>query len=279
MFAALMVATGALGYGVAEATGQFDVRASAAVAPNAPAVTAPVDPVIPEQALPEPTRPPTPLAPAPPAALLSPGDESPEVRVLQARLRQIQWYAGEVTDTYGPQTAAAVKGFQVKRGLPVLGYVDAATRSRLEAMTRPPTQDELANKISNGTFTRAPLDDRCRVGRVLCVDKTTRTIRWVVDGRVRTTMAVRFGGQYTPTREGVFSVNAKSRDHVSSLYDTPMPFAMFFSGGQAVHYSPDFAARGYNGASHGCVNVRDRAGIEALFDLVQVGDKVVIYWS
>jgi hypothetical protein len=31
---------------------------------------------------------------------------------------------------------------------------------------------------------------------------------------------------------------------------------MFFGGGQAVHYSPDFAARGYNGASHGCVTLR-----------------------
>ena len=29
-----------------------------------------------------------------------------------------------------------------------------------------------------------------------------------------------------------------------------MPYAMFFSGGQAVHYLPAFAARGYNGASH-----------------------------
>ncbi len=92
-------------------------------------------------------------------------------------------------------------------------------------------------------------------------------------------MAVRFGSSYTPTREGQFQVNSKSRDHVSSLYDTPMPFAMFFSGGQAVHYSPDFAARGYAGASHGCVNVRDQAGIAWLFDQVSIGDKVVIYWS
>jgi lipoprotein-anchoring transpeptidase ErfK/SrfK len=58
-----------------------------------------------------------------------------------------------------------------------------------------------------------------------------------------------------------------------------MPFAMFFSGGQAVHYSSDFAARGYLGASHGCVNVRDYAGIQWLFDQVDIGDKVVIYWS
>jgi lipoprotein-anchoring transpeptidase ErfK/SrfK len=58
-----------------------------------------------------------------------------------------------------------------------------------------------------------------------------------------------------------------------------MPYAMFFSGGQAVHYSSDFAARGYNGASHGCVNVRDLAKIQALFDQVKVGDKVIVYRS
>ncbi len=281
MVVTLLVATGALGYGVAAATGQFDSRASAAAPPYVPAV---VVPGAPEPDRPKPTPravPPTPAAtptPAPPA-LFEPGDRNAEVRVLQSRLRQIQWYAGEVTDTYGIKTAAAVKGFQVKRGLPVLGYVDAATLDRLEAMTRPPSRDELANKISDGSFTRTALDDRCRVGRVLCIDKSSRTIRWVVDGHVRSTMAVRFGGQYTPTREGVFSVNSKSRDHVSSIYDTPMPFAMFFSRGQAVHFSPDFAARGYSGASHGCVNVRDLGGITKLFDQVQVGDKVVIYWS
>ena len=92
-------------------------------------------------------------------------------------------------------------------------------------------------------------------------------------------MAVRFGSSYTPTREGLFHVGWKSRDHVSKLYDSPMPFAMFFSGGQAVHYSSDFAARGYAGASHGCVNVRDLAGMQWLFDQVALGDKVVIYWS
>ena len=92
-------------------------------------------------------------------------------------------------------------------------------------------------------------------------------------------MAVRFGASYTPTREGLFHVGWKSRDHVSNLYDSSMPFAMFFSGGQAVHYSSDFAARGYLGASHGCVNVRDYEGVKWLFDQVAIGDKVVIYWS
>jgi lipoprotein-anchoring transpeptidase ErfK/SrfK len=124
-----------------------------------------------------------------------------------------------------------------------------------------------------------PLDARCLTGRALCVDKSSRTLRWVVDGQVLRTVDVRFGASYTPTREGLFHVGWKSRDHVSKLYHSSMPFAMFFSGGQAVHYSSDFAARGYAGASHGCVNVRDYEGVKWLFDHVQVGDKVVIYWS
>jgi len=220
---------------------------------------------------------PAPLTPSP--ALLEPGDHGTKVRALQARLRQIGWYAGKVTDTYGKKTTTAVTGFQAKRGLPALGTVDRPTLKRLKAMTHRPTKAELSNKISDGTWTTAPLDRRCLTGHVLCIDKTSRTIRWVVDGEVRKTMAVRFGAAYTPTREGVFHVGWKSRDHVSKLYDSSMPFAMFFSGGQAVHYSSDFAARGYSGASHGCVNVRDYAGIKWLFDQVNVGDKVVIYWS
>jgi lipoprotein-anchoring transpeptidase ErfK/SrfK len=58
-----------------------------------------------------------------------------------------------------------------------------------------------------------------------------------------------------------------------------MPYSMFFSGGQAVHYSSDFATYGYSGASHGCVNVRDYDEIATLYDLVDVGDTVVVYWS
>jgi lipoprotein-anchoring transpeptidase ErfK/SrfK len=94
---------------------------------------------------------------------------------------------------------------------------------------------------------------------------------------VQSTLAVRFGSQFTPTRNGTFSIYWKHRDHVSKLYGSKMPFAMFFSGGQAIHYSSDFARRGYSGRSHGCVNTRDYAGTEALFNAVVVGDTVVVY--
>ncbi|WP_167157480.1 MULTISPECIES: L,D-transpeptidase family protein [Streptomyces] len=217
--------------------------------------------------------------PAPkPAAkvLMSTGSKGAQVKELQARLAQIGWFDDTPTGTYGAATTAAVKGFQGKRGLPTTGSTDTVTWEKLLGMTTRPTADELAGRAVNKPT--AKLDPRCMTGRAICISKTSRTLSWVVDGKVQSTMDVRFGSQYTPTREGVFKVFEKSRDHVSTIYHTAMPFAMFFSGGQAVHYSSDFAARGYNGASHGCVNVRDKAKVSALFDQVHIGDKVVVYW-
>ncbi len=122
------------------------------------------------------------------------------------------------------------------------------------------------------------IDRRCLTkGRVLCINKKTRKLVYVVNGKPIQVMDVRFGAMKTPTRSGVFKVYRKSKNHVSSLYHSKMPYAMFFSGGQAVHYSSDFKARGYNGASHGCVNVRDKKKIAWVFGRVHVGDKVVVY--
>jgi len=206
--------------------------------------------------------------------LLSHGDKGDKVRDLQARLAQLYWYSGRATGDYDDVTVEAVRGFQAKRRIPVTGAVDQRTLDRLHGMTTEPSRDAMGLHNVPGA-----LDTRCRTGRVLCIDKSSQTLRWVVDGRVLKTVDVRFGASATPTREGVYSVYLKSRDHVSQLYDSAMPFAMFFSGGQAVHYSSDFAATGYNGASHGCVNVRDYDAVSWLYDQVAVGDKVVVYWS
>jgi peptidoglycan hydrolase-like protein with peptidoglycan-binding domain len=210
-------------------------------------------------------------------AILKQGSEGDRVRELQARLSQIGWHSGRITDFYGTATVSNVKGFQDKRQIPVTGEVDQRTWDRLTAMTREPTKAEKNNVVPKPSA--AGLDSRCLTGRALCVSKSTNQLVWVVDGKPQIRVDVRFGSQELPTREGAFSVGWKSRNHVSTIYHTPMPFAMFFSGGQAVHYSPDFAARGYAGASHGCVNVRDRQAIETLFDTVRVGDKVIVYRS
>jgi len=217
---------------------------------------------------------PAPDAPAP-KVLWSRGDRGTDVREVQARLHQVAWLFAAPTGTYDAPTVTAVKGFQGKRGLPRTGALDTVTWARLKSMTHKPADWEL---YPYGGQPAAAPDPRCMTGRVLCVSKTSRTLRWMIDGKTVSTMDVRFGSQYTPTREGVFSVYFKSRYHVSTIYHTSMPYAMFFSGGQAVHFSSDFAARGYYGASHGCVNVRDEGKIAALFAQVRTGDKVVVYW-
>ncbi|MFD0145725.1 MULTISPECIES: L,D-transpeptidase family protein [unclassified Streptomyces] len=207
--------------------------------------------------------------------LMKDGDENKQVRELQARLRQIGYFDRAPTGFYGSITGKAVSAFQKKRELPQTGSVDEVTWQRLVGMTRKPTSDELKPSTSNALDTPDP---RCMTGRVLCISKETRTLAWMIDGKVVSSMDVRFGSENTPTREGIFNVDRKVRDDWSKLYHTPMPYSMYFSRGQAVHYSADFAARGYNGGSHGCVNVRDRAKLATLFDQVKVGDKVVVHW-
>ena len=224
-------------------------------APSAPSVT------------PAPTPTPTPVA----APLLRMGSRGAAVREAEARLHQLGLVPLRLVDgSYGTTTRDAVARFQRANRLAASGSVDAATWTALRTRTRTPTKAELLG---------VQLDARCLTGRVLCIDKTARRLAWVVDGSLQRVLDVRFGSEYTPTREGTFTVFWKHIDHVSTLYGSPMPYSMFFSRGQAVHYSSDFAARGYAGASHGCVNVRDRAGIRTLYAEVRVGDSVVVYVS
>ncbi len=174
--------------------------------------------------------------------------------------------------------------------------LDEQTWNRVLSMSRIPTKDELANvkpkppepKVETKTpEAKAPakpsgfawdVDQRCLTGRVMCISKGNNKLTWVIDGVPQYQFDVRFGSEQLPTREGTFAVTWKKVDVISNLYHTPMPYSMFFSGGQAVHYSSNFARLGYNGSSHGCVNVRDWNGIVRLYNDSRVGDKVVVHW-
>ena len=139
-------------------------------------------------------------------------------------------------------------------------------------------QKATAATTSSAVVGRYRLDRRCLTkGRVLCINKKTRKLVYVVNGKAIQVADARFGGSRTPTRNGTFKVYRKSKNHVSSLYHSAMPYSMFFSGGQAVHYSSDFKARGYHGASHGCVNIRDKKKIAWIYARIKIGDKVVVY--
>lgn len=126
----------------------------------------------------------------------------------------------------------------------------------------------------------ANLAGHCDVSapRIICVDKTARRLYFLVDGKLLLTLDARFGGEANPTREGDFTIYRKDADHVSTGYGSHMPYAMFFSAGEAIHYSIDFATRGYAGHSHGCVNIRDLKALASLFDQVPVGTPISI-WS
>jgi hypothetical protein len=197
------------------------------------------------------------------------------------RLDHADVFPATVTGYFGEVTKAAVAAYQEGKGLEPTGEVYPDLWAVLQSETPTPTQEELyppPPEADPPSVDPSALDPRCLTGRVLCIDKGDRALRWVVNGRIVLEMDARFGRESSPTREGVFSVFWKDRDHYSELYESEMPFSMFFSGGQAVHYSADFAAVGYDGASHGCVNIRDWDGIAWLFDQVIVGDKVVISW-
>ncbi len=212
---------------------------------------------------------------------MSVGSAGDQVRELQARLRQLGVLDGDPDGAYGRINASAVVVFQQRNGLPDSGAVDSATWAALLGMTTAPTPEQLRPPEPNAP-PPAPivLHPGCtQGGPALCVDKTASKVYFVADGHVEVTLDARFGRTGLPTREGEFHVESKSRSHVSSIYDAPMPYAMFFNGGQAVHYSPDFAAEGYNGASHGCVNTRDKQGTATIFDRVSVGDPVIVYRS
>ncbi|MER7072178.1 peptidoglycan-binding protein [Terrabacter sp. NPDC000476] len=202
------------------------------------------------------------------------------VRELQRRLGAKKLWPYAFSGVYGWTLGQKVLAFQRAYDVPQSGVVDQRTWARLRAVTwTPGTFDQ--HRYLSGARPLMPaassLDKRCRTGRVMCVDKDTRTLTWVVDGKPLMVMWARFGKRGLETREGTFRVSRKYEYVISNLFFTPMPYSMFFSGGQAVHYSSNFARLGYASASHGCVNIADHAQIKALFFKVRVGDKVVVH--
>jgi peptidoglycan hydrolase-like protein with peptidoglycan-binding domain len=211
------------------------------------------------------------------APVLKVGDRGRKVNVLQVRLQRVGVRDMPINGLFDEQTTAQVKRFQRLAGFARSGVLDQGTLDDLNRRTGEVDRLDLAAGENRPYGRRLPAS--CLVERVICVDKRALAVRWVVDGEIKQRLDARFGSDEFPTREGVFAVTRKSRAHVSSIYHTSMPFALFFDRGQAVHYSPDFAARGYYGASHGCVNTRDYDGMRALFGRADVGDRVVVYRS
>ncbi len=84
--------------------------------------------------------------------------------------------------------------------------------------------------------------------------------------------AVLLGTKEKPTPTGVFPIMAKYRDHVSSLYNAPMPYTQrLTNGGVSLHATT--VERFY--ASHGCVGMPEEFA-RKVFEITKVGDRVYI---
>lgn len=213
-------------------------------------------------------------APLPGDLPLAYGDRGPSVHKAHYRLGWLGYdlRTKEVAnDFFGRSTKAVVKQFQRKFFLPINGKLNKDTWKML---------DKVGDRV--GKLPKACLKER----QVLCIDKTSKLLRYVLKGEVVQTLDVRFGVPGLDTPTGSYRVWYKDRYATSGINGpntprVPMPYALFFNGDIAVHYSPTFAASGYypGGGSHGCVNVADLKGVSWLFDRIPVGTLVHVYWG
>jgi lipoprotein-anchoring transpeptidase ErfK/SrfK len=126
-----------------------------------------------------------------------------------------------------------------------------------------------ASLVGTGTAQAAP-GVPCGASARACVKLSTNQAWLLRDGKVLTgPVRISHGGPGYRTPPGTFGVTFKSRNHVSSIYHVPMPYAVFFNGGIAFH------AGDVTGRSHGCVRLRPSTA-RAFFDSLQPGEVVQV---
>lgn len=190
------------------------------------------------------------------------GQAGPSVLTIQKQLTGVGKTAPS-TGVFDAATLKAWNSYQAK-----FGWWETSAVSKNQAIY-------LKKLYGNGK-----LPKECNEpGLVICMDKTQLVLRQMRNGKQLAVADVRFGSERTPTRNGRFRIYHKQRFLISDLSNTPMPFSMFFSGGQAVHYSPGFHRDGYNGASLGCVNLASKKFSRALYNSTPLGTKVYVYRS
>lgn len=83
-----------------------------------------------------------------------------------------------------------------------------------------------------------------------------------------------YGADHKPTPTGSFPILEKDRDHVSNLYNAPMPYMLRLTwGGVAIHGSGEEVDSRY--ATHGCIGVPDEFAA-LLYAQARKGDTVLV---
>jgi len=113
-----------------------------------------------------------------------------------------------------------------------------------------------------------PASDRAAAAVIVHIDRSRQTMAVVVDGAPRYTWRVSTGRPGYGTPGGTYHPEMLARRWFSrKYYNSPMPHAIFFHGGFAIHGTYEIARLG-GPASHGCVRL-DPANAAVLFGLVQ----------
>ena len=204
--------------------------------------------------------------------VVRPGDQDEDpyhiehVYELQYRLQWLGLFDATPTGYYGDITKAAVVAFQEEIGVKATGVVRYRT-------WRPLIRSTVRGGDDVPGFCK-------KAGWRACYDRSQHQVNLYHGGDLLNSWLVRGGGSETPTRKGKFVVYWRDIDHVSSLYDTPMPYSQFFSGGQALHGSR-LMMDPFEGHSHGCVNfwTEDARQLWNLTSEVKLRVRVYGAWS
>jgi lipoprotein-anchoring transpeptidase ErfK/SrfK len=109
---------------------------------------------------------------------------------------------------------------------------------------------------------------RAEAGVLVRVDRASQTMQVSADGAYLYTWRVSTGRPGYGTPAGTFRPQRMAARWFSTIYyNAPMPHAIFFRGGFAIHGSYDIARLG-GPASHGCIRLHPSAAA-TLFGLIQ----------
>ncbi|MFH0174360.1 L,D-transpeptidase family protein [Streptomyces cacaoi] len=166
----------------------------------------------------------------------------------------------------GKQSGAdcrAIRAFQRQQKIePAIGFAGPVTWARMQL---------IAAKKNPNARKKCPV----RTHRVACVD-LDRQLTWVQKGTkvVFGPVSMRSGRVVHPTRKGWHTIYWRHKNHVSTLYNAPMPYAQFFDGGQAFHavYGSIHTTIG----SMGCVNLTV-GDARRLWGVLKKGDRVYVW--
>jgi len=110
----------------------------------------------------------------------------------------------------------------------------------------------------------------CSAAARACVDLSTQQAWLTHNGKVTYgPVKVKTGRASAPTDPGTFHVTFRDLHHVSSVYGSPMPYSVFFNGGDAFHEGS------LTVSSHGCVHL-SRSAAATFYNTLRKGDVVQV---